>query len=97
MSLVALMVPVLPPPALLKSTVAPPVVIAFPAASRAWSVRVAPPPERIVPEEVETVDVAVAITPGFTVIEVVEVTAFPPIVAWIVVAEPEATPVNVAV
>ena len=69
----------------------------LPAASRAWSVRVAVEPERIVPDDVETVEVAVAIAPGFTVIDVVEVTAFPPIVAWIVVAEPDVTPVKVAV
>ena len=43
-----------------------------------------------------TVEVAVEAAPGVTVTGWVEVTALPPIVAWIVVAVPARTPVNVA-
>ena len=90
--------PVLVPPAAVKTTVAPPVVRLFPAASFAWSVSVTAPPDWTVPAETLTTDWLVEIPPGITVtVGSVLVTAVPPIVAPMVVAVPAVTPVNVAV
>ena len=93
------MVPVLVPPDWVKTTVEPLVVRLLPAASRACSVRVVPPPEVMLPLPTVTVDVAVDTAPGVTVIvgSGVDVTAVPPIVAPMVVAVPAIRPVNVAV
>src|SRR5262245_507949 len=94
------MVPALapPPPDSVNATIAPPVVNALPAASRAWNVRVAGPPDPTVPLATETMEVTAEIAPGLTVIVGnVEATGAPSIVAWTVVATPARTPVNVAV
>ncbi len=91
-------VPLLVPPETVKATVAPPIVSAFPAASRACSVSVTVPPAEIVSLDTETVDVAGEIVPGVTVtVGAVVVTGAALIVAPIVVAAPAITPVNVAV
>ena len=70
----------------------------LPAASRALTVTVTLPPEVTVGEATVTKELAGAIAPGVTVIvgRVVD-TAEPPIVAPIVVAVPDSTPVKVAV
>ena len=95
---VAEIVPVEVPPLRLKTMVDPPVVKLLPAASRAVRVRVAVEPEVTVPLETLTKEVAALITPGLTVtVGIVEVTALPPIVDAIVVADPLTKPVNVAV
>ena len=97
MSLVAPIVPVLVPPDALKTTVSPPAVRLLPAASLACKVSVIALPEATVPLAAETVEVAVEAGPGVTVIEAVELTAFPPIVALSVVVVPAVTPVKLAV
>ena len=98
LSVVVPMVPVLVPPEAVKTTVAPPAVRLFPAASLAWSVSVTLLPEATVPLETLTVDVATDAGPGVTVtVGRVDVTAEPPMVAPTVVAVPATTPVNVAV
>ena len=99
LSVVDPIVPVLvPAPVVLKTTVEPPVVRSFPAASLAWSVNVAVDPETTVASEVVTTDWAVLIAPGVTVIVGnVDVTGLPPMVALMVLAVPARTPVNVAV
>ena len=98
LSVVAPIVPVLVPPENEKTTVAPPVVIAFPAASFASSVSVPPTPDATVSFDTVTTDVAAEMPPGVTVIvggAVPTGAAFT--VAPIVVAVPTVTPVNVAV
>src|SRR5258706_9382877 len=60
-------VPALDPPETVNATVAPPVVRALPAASRACKVRVAVPPAPMVAADTETSDVTAEITPGVTV------------------------------
>jgi hypothetical protein len=99
LSVVAPIVPVLvPPPVVLNTTVEPPAVRLFPAASRACRVRVAVAPDTTVPLDVVTMDWAVDAGPGVTVIVgSVEVTTTPPMVAEIVFAVPARTAVNVAV
>ena len=92
-------VPVLVPgPVVVNTTVLPPTVRLFPAASRACNVSVAVPPDSTVPLEVVTTDCAVLAGPGitFTVGDTV-VTALPPIVAVMLFAVPASTPVKVAV
>ena len=77
---------------------APPVVKLFPAASFACSVTVVDEPVTTEANDTPTVDVATEIAPGVTVtVGIAVVTATPPIVALIVVAVPDVTPVNVAV
>lgn len=91
------MVPVEVPPLRLNTTVAPPVVRLFPAASRACKVRVTVLPDCTVAEETETMDVAELIAPGVTVmVGMVVVTGVPPMVAAMVVAVPATRPVKVA-
>ena len=89
------MVPVLVPPVAVNATIEPPVARLLPAASRAWRVNVAVPPERTVPAEGVTVDCVVEIGPGvtWTVGNGVEVTLVLLIVAWIVTAVQARTPV----
>jgi hypothetical protein len=88
-------VPVDVPPVREKTTVDPPVVIKFPAASRAVKVRVISEPEITVGLETATVEVAIEIAPGLTVIVGRAVVIVEPLmVAFIVVADPESTPVN---
>src|SRR5437016_1419500 len=93
------MFPVLVPlPVPAKTTVDPPVVRLFPAASLACSVSVAAAPETTVALDTVTTDVAGDTTPGVTaIVGSVEVTGLPPIVAPMVVALPATAPVNVAV
>ncbi len=90
--------PLLVPPETVNTTVAPPVVNALPAASRACSVTVTVPPEPIVSLDTETIDVAAEIAPGVTAtVGFGVVTGAALIVAPIVVAAPAITPVNEAV
>lgn len=92
------MLPVLVPPERVKATVSPPDVSWFPFASFAVKVRVTAELEATVPEETETTDWDKETGPGVTVtVGAVLVTVLPPMVAWIVVAVPERTPVKVAV
>src|SRR6266513_3729211 len=92
------MAPVLVPPELEKTTIAPPVVTLFPAASLPRRCRVTTAPDVTVPLEIVTGDADGEIAPGETVIVgALLVTAAPLIVAPIVVAVPASTPVNTAV
>src|SRR5947209_2048019 len=92
------MVPLLTPPERVNTTVSPPVVRLLPAASLAWSVSVTALPEATVPDDRLTAEVAVETGPGVTVTDGnVEVTGELLISAPMVVAVPEATPVNDAV
>jgi hypothetical protein len=85
------------PPERATATVSPPAVSWFPAASFAVIVTVTPEPEATEPAETPTVDWASETAPGVTVtVGRVEVIAEPPIVAFIVVAVPDTTPVKVA-
>jgi len=89
---------VLVPPDAVKTTVSPPVLRLFPAASFACSVRVAGFPEMTLPVDVVIRDVAAETGPTVTTIAgCAVVTAFPPMVEPIVVAVPASTPVKVAV
>lgn len=98
MSVVPPTVPVLVPPVRENTTVDPPVVRLFPAASLACKVRVTLDPEATVALETEIKEVAVAMVPGVTVtVGKVVVTAVPPTVAVIVVPVPTRTPVKTAV
>ena len=91
-------VPVLVPPELLNTTVEPPVVRAFPAASRAVSVAVIEEPDATVAAESVIEEFASEIAPGVTVtVGRVLVIALPPMMAPIDVAVPATAPVNVAV
>ena len=97
LSVVVLMVPVLVPPAFVKITVRPPVVRLLPPGSFACSVRLTALPDATVEPDAATVEVAVDTGPIVTwTVGSVDVTADPPIVAWIVVAVPAVTPVKVA-
>ena len=97
-SVVAPIVPVLDPPEAVKTTVEPPVVRLFPAASLACKVSVSLLPEATVGLDTLTVEVVTETGPGVTAtVGSVEVTGEPPIVAPIVVAVPASTPVKVAV
>jgi len=97
LSVVPPIVPVLVPPDWLNTTVSPPVVRLFPAASLACNVSVAVAPETTVLLDVVTVDALRDAEPGVTVIVGRgDVTALPPMVAPMVVAVPAAAPVNVA-
>ena len=90
-------VPVLVPPLAVNATTSPPLVRLFPAASLACSVSVTALPDVTVGLETDTVEVAVDTGPTVTVtVGSVEVTAWPPIVAPMVVAVPASTPVKVA-
>src|SRR5213592_2925896 len=92
------MVPVLVPPELENTTIAPPVVTLFPAASLPRRCRVTTAPDVTVPFEIVTGDADGEIAPGDTVIVgALLVTGAPLIVAPIVVAVPASTPVNTAV
>ena len=82
----------------LKVIVAPPVSKLLPDASLAWNVNVVDEPDATLPAATETVEVVGEMVPGVTVIvgnvlDIVE----PPIVAPIVVADPDVVPVKVAV
>ena len=93
----ALMAPVLVPPANPNTTVAPPVVSAFPAASLACKNSVSTPPDVSDAANTVTVDVAAEMAPAPTVIVGSAVpTGVALTVAPIVVALPAVTPVNVA-
>ena len=98
LSVVAPTDPVEVPPELLKTTVDPPLVKLFPAASFACKVNVTALPEATVLEDTDASEVFVEITPGLTVTvgKVVE-TKVPPMVARMVVAVPDTKPVKVAV
>lgn len=92
------MVPVEVPPERLKTTVAPPVVRLFPAASRPVKVRVTVFPDDTLELETVSKDVVAEIEPGFTVtVGGVLVTGTPPMEALIVVGVPLIFPVKVAV
>ena len=99
LSVVTPIVPVLvPAPVVEKTTVKPPLVRLFPAASFAWSVSVALVPDAMAPLDVVTVEFAVeTAVPCVTVIDVVEVIGAPPNVALMVIADPAEIAVNVAV
>jgi hypothetical protein len=100
LSVVTPIVPVLVPPDAKKTTVAPPAVRLFPAASFPCSVSVLVLPDATVPLDTLTTDpvAAVEIAPGVTVtVGSVDVTAAALMVAWIVVAVPARTPVKIAV
>lgn len=82
----------------MNTTVAPPEVRLFPAASLPCKVRVTVDPDATVALETETNEVLAEITPGFTVtVGKVVVTGTPPTAALTVVAEPLNTPVKLAV
>ena len=90
--------PVLVPPVAVKTTVDPPEVSEFPAASLAVSVRVTALLEATLAAETEASDCATEADPGVTVnVGRVLVTAAPPIVAPMVVGLPATPPVKVAV
>ena len=98
MSITALTVPVLVPPDMLKAMLSPPVVTAFPAASRVVTRAVTVLPLATVEEVAETRLVASETGPGVTVIVGKgDVSALPLIVAPIVAAVPAVVPVNVPV
>ena len=98
MSPAVLKVPVVEPPELPKTTVAPPTVIKLEAASRAVNVSVALLPDTTVALETARVDVAAEMAPGLTVMDgIVVLTLVPLIVAVMVVAVPARAPVKVAV
>lgn len=89
--------PVDVPPELLNTTVAPPPVKLFPAASFAVKVAVIEEPEFTELEETETTEVVAEIAPGRTCNVGSEVVInVPPMVARNVVAVPATTPVKVA-
>lgn len=93
----ALKVPSERPPLRANKTVKPLDVKLLPAASFAVSVIVTLDPEATLFPETLTRDVATETPPGLTVtVGNVDVTEFPPIVALMVVAVPEVTPVNTA-
>lgn len=86
------------PPLLENAIVDPPLVNKLAFESFAVRVTVIALPEAIVEFETDTMDCEREIAPGLTVtVGRAEVILDPPIVAVIVVAVPEATPVNVAV
>jgi hypothetical protein len=94
----ALMAPVLVPPEAVNTTVSPPAVRLFPAASFACSVSVTSLPDATVPLDLPTTEWAVDTGPGVTcTVGSVVVTAVPPIVAPIVRAVPATIPVKLAV
>jgi hypothetical protein len=104
LSVVAPIVPVLRPPEAVKTTVSPPLVRLFPAASLAWSVRVTVPPDATVGLETVTTEVLVETDDGETVTLAVCTMATPLIVAETVFASatvelsvPVATPVALVV
>ena len=91
-------VPLLVPPLIVKTTVRPPVVKRFPAASRAVNVAVEVEPACIAEDDKVTVDCDKLIGPGVTVIVgIVEVTVEPLIVAVTVVAVPAIKPWKLAI
>ena len=97
LSLVAEIDPVEVPPEFVKTTVEPPEVKLFPAASRPCKVRVMLAPELTVELDTLTTDCASEITPGVTVtVGSVDVIATPPMVPVIVVDVPLTIPVKVA-
>jgi hypothetical protein len=90
--------PVDVPPEKLNTTTRPPAGRLLPAASLLCSVRVTEFPDATVPEEIVISDCeSDAVAWGSTVTEAVEATRDPPIFAEMVAAEPDSTPVNVAV
>lgn len=92
------MVPVLVPPLFVKTTVEPPVVKLFPAASFALNVRVTALPDVTVAEETDKVEVTAEMAPGLTVtVGSAVLTKVPPMVARMLVAVPLTTPVKLAV
>ena len=92
------MVPTLVPPESENTTVAPPVVSLFPAASLAWSVSVALAPEATNPLVTVSTEAPGEGGPGTTAIcGSAVVTVLPLIVAPMVVAVPASTPMKVAV
>jgi hypothetical protein len=98
LSVVALIVPVLVPPEAVNTTVSPPVVRLFPAASFACSVSVTALPAATAPADTLTTDWLVELALGITVtVGMVLVTATPPIVAPMVVALPATIPVKLPV
>src|SRR5258705_5583932 len=89
LSVVDPIVPALVPPEIVNATVAPPVVSALPAASRACKVSVAVPAALTLGLQTETSEVAAEITPGVTVTAGrVVAPGRPSIVARIVLATP---------
>lgn len=89
--------PVEVPPVNEKTTVCPPVVTAFPPASKVVNVRVTLPPDNTDEEDTVRIEVAVEGGPGTTVIVgLAVVTVTPLIVASISVGVPELMPVNTA-
>ena len=91
------MLPVEVPPDLVNTTVDPPVVKLFPAASLAVSVNVIPAPDCTVLVETLTKEVAGLMAPALTVtVGEAVVTDTPPMVAKIEVAVPAVTPVKTA-
>lgn len=97
-SVVAEIDPVDVPPVRVNTTVDPPAVKLFPAASFAVKLRVTVDPEETVPLETEMTDWVGEMPPGMTVTvgKLVD-TEDPPMVAWSVVAVPDRTPVKVEV
>src|SRR5438045_9766389 len=92
------MVPVLVPPELEKTTIAPPVVTVFPAESLPRRCRVTTAPDVTVPFEIVTGDADGEIAPGQTEsVGAVLVTGAPLILAPIAFALPARTPLNAAV
>ena len=98
LSVVDEIVPLLVPPVLENKIAEPPVVSVFPLASLAVNVSATVFPEVTVLLDTEITDCARDIAPGLTVIvgEIL-VTALPPIVAVIDVADPEFVAVKIAV